>query len=106
MSEAPADLQRIETLANRVCWLDRYRRAISIIVVLLAFPVVMRELTELLGTDWPEAHTMMMSVMLAAIGWVVVEVGLALVTAIWEAEHDRLTHARGLPRAILLRRRR
>ncbi|MDB4956146.1 MAG: hypothetical protein JWO36_3715 [Myxococcales bacterium] len=99
------DAVRIASLAKRVRWIDRYRRAISILVMLIAAPLIMRELTADLGADWPEAHTILLTLVFAVIGWWVLEVGLAWLAAIWETEYDRLTRHPGLPRAELRPRR-
>src|SRR3954465_644733 len=114
MSEPPAerirelegDAGKIASLARRVRWLDRYRRTIAILAMVAAAPLVMRKLTGALGDDWPEAHTILLTAVFAVIGWWVVEVSLAWLAAVWEADCDRLMRHQGLPRAELLRPRR
>jgi hypothetical protein len=102
MSETPADRDRIELLAARVRWLDRYRRKISIVVMLLAAPISERLMSHALGADWPEIHTALLSLIIAVVVWWVVEVGTAGIAAVWETECDQLIRDRGLPRAQLL----
>jgi hypothetical protein len=106
VAESPADFDRIQLLGKRVRWLDRYRRVLSIASVAILLPVLMRALSEALGADWPEVHTTLLAVMLSAIAWWMIEIGLAWLAAIWETECDHLIRDRGLPRAELLRPRR
>lgn len=106
MSDVPAGVERIELLATRVRWLDRYRRAIAIcLAVAIGFGTT-RELADVLGADWPQVHAVAMAFFVGVIGWWLIEVGLAWMAAVWETEYDRLIRERGLPRAELLPRRR
>jgi hypothetical protein len=97
--------RRVDQLAARVRWLDRYRRALAISAAAMIAPILIAQVAGVLGADWPEIHATVLSVMLGVIVWWVVEVGLVYVTALWETEHDRLIRDRGLPRAVLHRRR-
>jgi hypothetical protein len=94
--------QRVDTLAARVRWLDRHRRALALAAAAVVAPLLIARLAGVLGTEWPEIHGTLLSLMLGAIVWWLVEVGLVYVTAVWETEHDRLVRDRGLPRAVLL----
>ena len=102
---ADADVDRIEVLADRVRWLDRYRRLIAIFCAAVSAPIVMYKLTAFLGSDWPGFHVTALTVLVATITWWVVEVWLAWMTAVYETECDRLMRDRSLPRAELVRRR-
>ncbi|HEX7843276.1 MAG TPA: hypothetical protein VF469_37650 [Kofleriaceae bacterium] len=93
--------QRVEQLAARVRWLDRYRRMLAISAATVVAPILIAQVAEVLGADWPQIHATVLSVMLGVIVWWIIEVGLVYVTALWETEHDRLVRDRGLPRAIL-----
>jgi hypothetical protein len=95
--------QRVDQLAARVRWLDRYRRFMAISAAAVIAPILIAQVAGVLGADWPQIHATVLSVMLGVIVWWIVEVGLAYVTALWETEHDRLLRERGLPRAILRR---
>lgn len=97
-------LSRIQRLARRVGWLDRYRRLVAIAVALFTAPLLISELGETLGSDWPQMHVTLLAAMLGAVVWCVVEVGLAWLTALWETEHHRLMRDGGLPVARMLRR--
>jgi len=97
--------KREDTLAARVRWLDRYRRWIALSAAALTAPLLIAQLGDLLGAEWPQLHATLLSLMLGVIVWWIVEVGLVYVTAVWETEHDRLVRDRGLPRAILRLRR-
>jgi polyferredoxin len=106
MSGQPTRLlfhRRVDQLAARVRWLDRHRRLLAISAAALVSPILIAQVAEVLGADWPQIHATVLSVMLGVIVWWVIEVGLIYVTALWETEHDRLLRERGLPRAILLR---
>jgi len=108
MSSQPPRLlchARVDQLAARVRWLDRYRRMLAISAATLVAPILIAQVAGVLGADWPQIHATVLSVMLGVIVWWVVEVGLVYVTALWETEHDHLLRDRGLPRAMLLRRR-
>lgn len=93
--------QRVDQLAARVRWLDRYRRMLAISAAAIVAPILIAQVAEVLGADWPQIHATVLSVMLGVIVWWVIEVGLVYLTALWETEHDRLVRDRGLPRAIL-----
>jgi polyferredoxin len=95
--------RRVDRLAARVRWLDRYRRLMAISAAALIAPVLIAQVAGVLGAEWPQIHATVLSVMLGVIVWWVIEVGLVYVTALWETEHDRLLRERGLPRAVLLR---
>ena len=106
MSSQPPGLlfhRRVDRLAARVRWLDRYRRFMAISAAALIAPVLIAQVAGVLGADWPQIHATVLSVMLGVIVWWVIEVGLVYVTALWETEHDRLLRERGLPRAVLRR---
>ncbi len=92
---------RVDQLAARVCWLDRYRRLLAIAAAAILAPVLIAQVADVLGADWPQIHATVLSVMLGVIVWWVVEVGLVYITALWETEHDLLLRDRGLPRAVL-----
>jgi polyferredoxin len=94
---------RVDTLAARVRWLDRYRRAVAITAAGAFAPYLMSKLGHELGSEWPQFHITLLSLMLGVVVWMLVEVGLVYVTALWETEQYRLTRDRGLPRAIWLR---
>jgi len=95
--------QRVETLAARVRWLDRYRRFLALVTAAVVAPFAVAQVADEIGVDWGEIHTTVLSLLLGVIVWWFVEVGLVYVTAMWETEHDRLIRTRGLPRAILRR---
>ena len=105
-SSRRAPRPRVDALAARVRWLDRYRRAVALCTAAVIAPLVLAQVGEVLGAEWPDMHATLLSVMLGVIVWWIVEVGLVYVTALWETEHDRLVRDRGLPRAILHRARR
>jgi len=108
MSSQPPGLlfhRRVDQLAARVRWLDRYRRWMAISAALLVGPVLIAQVAGVLGADWPQIHATVLSVMLGVIVWWIIEVGLVYVTALWETEHDRLVRDSGLPRAVVLRSR-
>jgi hypothetical protein len=95
----------VDRLAARVLWLDRYRRLLALAIAALLAPYLIAQVSDTLGTDWPSMHVMLVSAMVSLIVWWFVEVGLVYVTALWETEHARLIHTRGLPRAVLHRMR-
>jgi hypothetical protein len=97
----PSCRQRVDQLAARVRWLDRYRRMLAISAATISAPNLIAQVAVVLGADWPQIHATVLSVMLGVIVWWIIEVGLVYVTALWETEHDRLVRDRGLPRAIL-----
>jgi cell shape-determining protein MreD len=99
----PVFAHRVDQLASRVRWLDRYRRLLAIIAATLIAPILIAHVAGVLGGDWPQIHATVLSVMLGVIVWWVIEVGLVYVTALWETEHDQLLRDRGLPRAVLRR---
>jgi hypothetical protein len=101
----PLTHQRVDQLAARVLWLDRYRRMLAIAAAAIVAPILIARVAGVLGAEWPQIHATILSVMLGVIVWWVIEVGLVYVTALWETEHDRLIRDRGLPRAILHRSR-
>jgi len=101
---APASPERIDVLKRRVRWLERYRRALSIVSAAAIWFVLSRELSAVFGGDWPGVLSSIAGAMFAIAAWWIVEAGFAWVMAFWETEHDRLSRDRGLPRAELLRK--
>jgi hypothetical protein len=95
---------RSEQLAARVRWLDRYRRALAILIAGIAAPLAIRRLAHLVGADWPELHGLALSVVVGVIAWWVIEVALAGLTAVWETECACLCRDRRVPRAVVVRR--
>jgi len=95
-------MSREELLGRRVRWLDRYRRTIAVTLALAFGPVCFLQLGRWLGSQWPGAHSILLSVCASALAWWVIEVALAWQAAVWETEHDRLLRDRGLPPARLL----
>ena len=98
------ELARIQRLARRVGWLDRYRRILAIACAVVISPLLISHLAEVLGVDWPRLHTTALSTMLGFFVWCAIEVGLVWLTALWETEWAQLTRDRGLPRAVVHKR--
>jgi hypothetical protein len=94
---------RVESLAARVRWLDRYRRLIAITVAGVTSPYLIGQLGHELGGEWPKFDATLLSLMLGVIVWVIGEVALAYLAAMWETEQFRLALDRGLPRATIRR---
>ncbi len=94
MTEGP---ERIEQLADRVRWLDRYRRTLGVGAGVAGAPFISLGLSD----DWPRVHMYALVVTMGFVVWLITEVVLACVTAAWETECDQLMRDRGLPRAIL-----
>jgi hypothetical protein len=93
---------RVDKLAARVRWLDRYRRVLAVAVAAVVSPLLITEVGEQLAADAPQRNaTLLLSVVFGVILWWTIEVGLVYVTALWETEHYRLLGDRGLPRAIV-----
>jgi hypothetical protein len=96
-------MDRLGVLARRVRWLDRYRRAISAPVGIAVGALLFVDLRDV---DWPTAHLWMLAPVATATTWLVTEVALAAVAAVWDTQHSELLRERGLPEARLLRKRR
>ena len=101
---APVDVDRIEVLARRARWLERYRRFVAVASTFALSPFLWVWLTGFLGQDWPGVHTGALTVVLSVVAWAVFEVALAWITAVVETEHYRLLGERVLPRAMVVRR--
>lgn len=93
--------ERIDQLAARVRWLDRYRRAVAIVIAIVLAAFLNHELTD----QWPQIFRGAMYVSTGAILWWLVETVLAAATALYETEAEQLARDRGLPRATLRSRR-
>ena len=85
----PVTYQRVEQLAARVLWLDRYRRMLAISSAAIVAPILIARVAEVLGAEWPQIHATVLSVMLGVIVWWIIEVGLVYLTARWETEHEQ-----------------
>jgi hypothetical protein len=88
-----------------VRWFDAHRHELAVGVGLAFGMFGWLILPAILGPDWPAFFVRFMSAGASLFLGIGVEIGLAGVLAVWEAEHDRLVGERGLPRARLLRRR-
>jgi hypothetical protein len=97
-------MSRIEQLARRVGWLDRYRRAIAIASAIAVSALLLWQLPSLLGDDWPRVHAHLLGIVVGIVAWCAIEVALAWLAAVWETEHDRAVRDTGLPPARLLRK--
>jgi hypothetical protein len=95
-------LSRIQRLARRVGWLDRYRRILAVGIAIILSVMMISRLREALGSDWPEMHATLLGIMLGAIVWCLAEIGLAWITALWETECHRLMRQGDLPAARLV----
>jgi hypothetical protein len=93
MTDAP---DRAEVLADRVRWLDRYRRRIGIYCGILGALAVGISVSP----EWPHVHLVALVIASGFVIWYLTEVAIAYATALWETEHDQLARNRGLPRAI------
>lgn len=104
MQSPPAD--RIDVLARRVRWLDRYRRALSVPFAIGIWIIVSRYIAGLFEGDWPGVIPGAAAMLFAVTAWWILEIAFAWTIALWETEHDKLSRDRGLPRAQLVRSRR
>jgi hypothetical protein len=95
---------RVQRLAVRVRWLDRYRHLLSVLAAAVFAPLAIGHLDAALGSDWPFAAAATFTFLLGVIVWWCAEVVLAWLAALWETEYDQLVRDRGLPRAIALRK--
>lgn len=101
-----ADAQdRMQRLAARVRWSDRLRRPVAIVLATILAPLALYQLREAVHAQWPLVPAILPCAMLGAVLWWAIEAGFALLSALWETEHDRLARASDLPEARLLRRR-
>jgi hypothetical protein len=96
---------RLDVLARRVRWLDRHRRALSLALAVVVWILLSREIAALFSIDWPSVFMGVVTALFGAIAWWIIEMVFGWLMAMWETEHDRITHDRGLPRAALVRRR-
>lgn len=97
--------ERMERLARRVRWLDRYRRQLSVVIAIAFCVLLSRELSQAFDAPWPSLLVCMVSVMFASLFWWCIEAAFAWLTALWETEHAQIVRDRGLPRAeIVLRK--
>ena len=94
---------RIDSLAARIRWFDRYRRALSLLVAGLVWALLAYELAWIFGDDGPSVVSVVVAFMVGAIAWWVTEAAFAWTIAMWEVQHDHLARDRGLPVAVLLR---
>ncbi len=101
----PRDYSRVTELARRVGWLDRNRRSLAIAITLVLCPVMLFQVTDLLGADWPRFHAMLVALTLGVGMWAVTETVLAWLTALWETECAQLIREHRVPPARLRRRR-
>jgi hypothetical protein len=93
----PHGPERLEQLAARVVWLDRYRRVVAIGVAMILAPLLLSDFTD----AWPQFFRGAMYVSSGALLWWLTETVLAAATALFETEAEQLARDRGLPRAIV-----
>jgi|SRR5690348_4408987 hypothetical protein len=94
--------ERMEQLARRVRWLDRYRRQLSVVLAVAFCILLSRELADAFDAPWPSFLVSMVSVMFASLAWWCTEAAFAWLTALWETEHAQIVRDRGLPRAEII----
>ncbi len=94
MTQGP---ERIDQLAARVRWLDRYRRVVAIGIAMVLSPALLSALTD----EWPRFFRGALFITGGAVLWWIVETVLAAATALFETEAEQLARDRGLPRAIV-----
>lgn len=97
-------VDRAEVLVRRVRWLDRYRRWIAVSGAAVLAAVMIFATSWLFGDDWPVFHARLLAIFGAVLGWWLIEVALAWVTAVWETQADRLLRDRGLPPMRVVKR--
>jgi hypothetical protein len=103
---SPVPVERIDVLAARTRWLERYRRSIAVPLGFVLWFVIAGQLSLLFGGDGINMLSLVVSVMPAVVCWWLVETMFAWMMATWEFEHDKLARDLGLPQARLLRPRR
>ncbi len=101
MSDAP---DRLEQLARRVRWLDRYRRTLAVLAALVLSPLAIAWLARDLNGEWTRLQLTLTAGVIAPVTWWIAELTFAWRAASWETEHSQLSRECGLPRAELLRR--
>ena len=89
---------------RRVYWLDRGRRPVAILVALTLGPLLTMKFGDAMGPDWPSAHVWMLGLVLTPFIWLVTEITLAGIAALWDAEAAELASKRGVPAARALRK--
>lgn len=97
---------RMQRLAARVRWSDRLRRPIAILLAVVLAPTLVLEFRAATGGGWPLTAALFPMLVGGGVIWWSLEAGVALVTALWETEYDRLGRTLGLPVARLVRPRR
>ncbi len=97
-----ASPQRIQNLAARVRWLDKWRHAIALVVSIAVAVLLARRMQHALGDDFPRAYAKTVAVALGSAAWAMLELVCAGLAAMWETEHDLALRDRGLPRAVLV----
>jgi hypothetical protein len=98
--------ERMQRLAARVRWSDRLRRPIAIVIALVLGPLLVFEFRAATGGGWPVSAALLPMVMATVVIWWSLEACVALMTALWETEYDRIARGFGIPTARLVRRRR
>jgi hypothetical protein len=89
-----------------VRWLDLHHRELSLAAAAVASCILLAQFCDTVGSDWPRFHVVGVAGSLLAVTWWLAEVGLAGITALWEAEAVRIGDRKGLPAARLVPRRR
>jgi len=85
--------------------MDRYRRALSLLVAGGVWALLAHQLGVMFGAPGPTVLSVIVGLKFAALAWWLVEAMFAWAIAMWEVEHDHLARDRTLPTATLLRRR-
>ncbi len=100
-----ATADRLEVLERRIRWLDRYHRAISIPLALVAWLVITFKLAAVAGASRPGIGSWALGAVIAAMAWEILDIGFGWTIAFLEMRHETLADERGLPRATLRRSR-
>jgi hypothetical protein len=99
--DTPLPPVRLDTLARRVRWIDRWRHAMAMLVGLAAWVVLTQSIGTLMNDSW-SVLAMSIALLFSTAVWWLTEAAFAYLAALWEVEHDTLLRDRGLPRAQLV----
>jgi hypothetical protein len=97
---------RVDILAKRLTWVDRYHTAVALGFGLIAWVALTRVIARWFDADWLSIGPLIAGAVCARAAWEIIDIGADWFITRWKSEHDELVGVRDIAPARVLRSRR